>query len=34
MLVDVPGDTIIEGAQFDEWPSTGGFNQQFVVTAV
>ena len=34
MAVDVPGDTIIQGTQFDQWPSTGGINQRFVVTAV
>jgi hypothetical protein len=34
MAVDVPGDTIVQGAQFDQWPSTGGINQRFVVTAV
>lgn len=34
MIVDVPGDSIVQGAQFDQWPSTGGINQRFVVTAV
>jgi hypothetical protein len=34
MAVDVPGDTNVQGAQFDQWPSTGGINQRFVVTAV
>lgn len=32
MAVDVPGDTIIQGAQFDQWPVTAGINQRFVVT--
>jgi hypothetical protein len=34
MAVDVPGDTIVQGTQFDQWPATGGINQRFVVTAV
>jgi hypothetical protein len=33
MAVDVPGDTIIQGTQFDQWPASGAINQRFVVTA-